>query len=29
VIERINSSVESTYDEIIEFRPDLSYVPTK
>jgi len=29
VIERINSSVESTYDEIIEFRPDLSYVPAK
>ena len=29
VVERINSSVESTYDEIIEFRPDLSYVPAK
>ena len=29
VIERINSSVESTYDELIEFRPDLSYLPAK
>ena len=29
VIERINSSVESTYDELIEFRPDLSYMPAK
>jgi hypothetical protein len=29
VIERINSSVESTYDELIQFRPDLSYMPAK
>jgi hypothetical protein len=29
VIERLNGSVESTYDEIIEFRPDLSYMPAK
>jgi hypothetical protein len=29
VIERLNSAVESTYSEIIEFRPDLSYMPAK
>lgn len=29
VIERLNSSIESTYSELIEFRPDLSYIPAK
>jgi hypothetical protein len=29
VIERLNGSVESTYSELIQFRPDLSYVPGK
>jgi hypothetical protein len=29
VIERLNSSIESTYSEIVEFRPDLSYIPAK
>jgi hypothetical protein len=29
VIERLNSSIESTYDELIEFRSDLSYMPAK
>ncbi len=29
VIERLNSSIEGTYSEIIQFRPDLSYVPAK
>ena len=29
VIERLNSSVESTYSELIQFRPDLSYIPGK
>ncbi|HTV60412.1 MAG TPA: hypothetical protein VMJ93_16185 [Verrucomicrobiae bacterium] len=29
VIERINSSVEGTYSEIIQPRPDLSYMPAK
>ena len=29
VIERIHGSIESTYSEIIEFRPDLSYMPGK
>lgn len=29
VIERINGSIESTYSEIIQPRPDLSYVPAK
>jgi hypothetical protein len=29
VIERINSSIESTYSDLIEFRPDLSYIPAK
>jgi hypothetical protein len=29
VIERLNNSIESSYSEIIEFRPDLSYIPAK
>lgn len=29
VIERINGSIESTYSEVIQFRPDLSYIPAK
>jgi hypothetical protein len=29
VIERLNSSIESTYSSIIQFRPDLSYIPAK
>jgi hypothetical protein len=29
VIERLNSSIEGTYSEIIQFRPDLSYIPAK
>ena len=29
VIERLNSSIESTYTEIVEFRADLSYIPGK
>ena len=29
VIERINSSIEGTYSELIQFRPDLSYIPAK
>jgi hypothetical protein len=29
VIERLNSSIESTYSELFEFRPDLSYIPAK
>jgi hypothetical protein len=29
IIKRFDSSVESTWSEIIEFRADLSYVPTK
>jgi hypothetical protein len=29
VIERLNSSVEGTYSELIQFRPDLSYIPAK
>ena len=29
VIERLNSSVEGTYSELIQFRPDLSYTPAK
>jgi hypothetical protein len=29
VIERISSSIESTYSDLIEFRPDLSYIPAK
>jgi hypothetical protein len=29
VIERLNSSIESTYSELMEFRPDLSYIPGK
>ena len=29
VIERFNGSIETTYSEIVEFRPDLSYIPEK
>jgi len=29
VIERLNGSIESTYNEVVEFRPDLSYIPAK
>jgi hypothetical protein len=29
VIERLNSSIESTYSELFQFRPDLSYIPPK
>jgi hypothetical protein len=29
VIERLNGSIESTYSEIVQFRPDLSYIPRK
>jgi hypothetical protein len=29
VIERLNGSIESTYNEVVEFRPDLSYMPAK
>jgi hypothetical protein len=29
VIERLNTAIESTYSEIIQFRPDLSYMPAK
>ena len=29
VIERLNSSVEGTYSELIQFRSDLSYIPAK
>ena len=29
VIERLNASIESTYSSIIQFRPDLSYIPAK
>jgi hypothetical protein len=29
VIERLNSSIDSTYSELMEFRPDLSYLPAK
>jgi hypothetical protein len=29
VTERINGSIESTYSEVIQFRPDLSYIPAK
>ena len=29
VIERLNSSIEGTYSEIVEFRKDLSYIPEK
>jgi hypothetical protein len=29
VIERLNGSIESTYSSIIQFRPDLSYIPAK
>jgi hypothetical protein len=29
IIERLNGSIESTYSSIIQFRPDLSYMPAK
>jgi len=29
VIERLNGSIEDTYTEIVQFRPDLSYIPQK
>jgi hypothetical protein len=29
VVERINSAISDTYSEIIQFRPDLSYIPAK
>jgi quinol monooxygenase YgiN len=29
VIERLNFSIETTYSEIVETRPDLSYIPSK
>jgi hypothetical protein len=29
VIERLNSSIERTNSELVEFRPDLSYIPAK
>jgi hypothetical protein len=29
IVERLNGSIESTYDEIIQPRPDLSYMPSK
>jgi hypothetical protein len=29
VIERLNGSIESTYNEVVEFRADLSYIPAK
>ncbi len=29
VIERLNSAVESTYSELMQYRPDLSYNPSK
>jgi len=29
VIERLNASIESTYSDIIQLRPDLSYMPSK
>ena len=29
VIERLNSSIEGTYSELVQFRPDLSYIPAK
>lgn len=29
VIERLNGSIESTYSELVQIRPDLSYVPAK
>jgi len=29
VIERLNGSIESTYNQVVEFRPDLSYMPAK
>jgi hypothetical protein len=29
VIERLNASIESTYSDLIQIRPDLSYIPAK
>jgi acetylornithine deacetylase/succinyl-diaminopimelate desuccinylase-like protein len=29
VIERLNGSIESTYSDLVQTRPDLSYVPAK
>jgi len=29
IVERLNGAVESTYSELIQFRPDLSYIPAK
>jgi hypothetical protein len=29
IIERLNGSIESSYSSIIQFRPDLSYIPAK
>lgn len=29
VIERLNGSIESTYNQVVEFRADLSYIPGK
>ncbi len=29
VIERLNGSIESSYNEVVEFRADLSYIPAK
>lgn len=29
IVERLNSSIEKTYSEIVEFRADLSYIPGK
>jgi hypothetical protein len=29
VIERLNSSIEDTYSDLIQTRPDLSYIPGK
>ncbi len=29
VIERLNGSIESSYSEIVQFHPDLSYIPEK
>jgi hypothetical protein len=29
IIERLNGSIDSTYNQVVEFRPDLSYIPGK
>jgi quinol monooxygenase YgiN len=29
VIERLNSSIEGTYSDLVQTRPDLSYIPAK